>query len=147
MPEAREIDEALLIVNKAGIITYRNSPAQKLYQKFGYVEDVLGQPCDNVFFVDPLTVESVSKIEVDVGHHTVNVTRVPLGSNDMEFALIIRDITYRRSQEKELVLKSVAIKEMHHRVKNNLQTIASLLRLQMRRTEGVELPTRIDTHS
>lgn len=91
--------------------------------------------------------ESVSKIEVDVGHHTVNVTRVPLGSNDMEFALIIRDITYRRSQEKELVLKSVAIKEMHHRVKNNLQTIASLLRLQMRRTEGVELPTRIDTHS
>lgn len=72
---------------------------------------------DNVFFVDPLTVESVSKIEVDVGHHTVNVTRVPLGSNDMEFALIIRDITYRRSQEKELVLKSVAIKEMHHRVK------------------------------
>lgn len=136
LPE--EIDEALLIVNKAGVITYRNSPAQKLYQKFGYVEDVLGQPCDNVFFVDPLTVESVSKIEVDVGHHTVNVTRVPLGSNDMEFALIIRDITYRRSQEKELVLKSVAIKEMHHRVKNNLQTIASLLRLQMRRTEGVE---------
>lgn len=47
LPE--EIDEALLIVNKAGIITYRNSPAQKLYQKFGYVEDVLGQPCDNVF--------------------------------------------------------------------------------------------------
>ncbi|MDD2414952.1 MAG: sensor histidine kinase, partial [Eubacteriaceae bacterium] len=48
------------------------------------------------------------------------------------------DITRERNQEHELVLKSVAIKEIHHRVKNNLQMIASLLRLQGRRTESEE---------
>lgn len=52
--------------------------------------------------------------------------------------VIIQDVTWRREQEQALILKSVAIKEIHHRVKNNLQTIASLLRLQTRRTDSEE---------
>ena len=47
--------------------------------------------------------------------------------------LIIQDITELRTKEKELMMKSVVIQEIHHRVKNNLQTVASLLRLQMRK--------------
>lgn len=47
--------------------------------------------------------------------------------------LIIQDVTELRTKEKELMMKSVFIKEIHHRVKNNLQTVASLLRLQMRK--------------
>ncbi|WDU82161.1 sensor histidine kinase [Caloramator sp. Dgby_cultured_2] len=49
--------------------------------------------------------------------------------------MLIRDITEVKEKEKELILKSVAIREIHHRVKNNLQTIASLLRLQSRRIQ------------
>lgn len=49
--------------------------------------------------------------------------------------IILSDITDLRLKEKELILKSVAIQEIHHRVKNNLQNIASLLRLQMRRLD------------
>nr|WP_269668823.1 sensor histidine kinase [Staphylococcus gallinarum] len=45
----------------------------------------------------------------------------------------MQDITDLKEKEKELISKSVAIREVHHRVKNNLQTVASLLRLQMRR--------------
>lgn len=47
--------------------------------------------------------------------------------------VILQDITELRKKDEELLIKSVVIKEIHHRVKNNLQTIASLLRLQERR--------------
>src|SRR5690606_3773130 len=47
--------------------------------------------------------------------------------------IILKDLTELREKEREIAVKSVAIREIHHRVKNNLQTVASLLRLQMRR--------------
>ncbi|ABO49826.1 signal transduction histidine kinase [Desulforamulus reducens MI-1] len=51
---------------------------------------------------------------------------------------LLRDITELRKKEKQLIAKSTVIKEIHHRVKNNLQTIASLMRLQMRRVQSEE---------
>ncbi|MFR4383664.1 MAG: sensor histidine kinase [Phascolarctobacterium sp.] len=55
--------------------------------------------------------------------------------------VILKDITELRKKDEELSIKSVVIKEIHHRVKNNLQTIASLLRLQERRTQNSETKT------
>lgn len=52
--------------------------------------------------------------------------------------VILQDITELRKKDEELLIKSVVIKEIHHRVKNNLQTIASLLRLQQRRAQCEE---------
>ena len=65
---------------------------------------------------------------------------VPVGgTTEARYAVVVlRDITELKKRDEELLVKSAVIKEIHHRVKNNLQTIASLLRLQMRRAEADE---------
>jgi two-component sensor histidine kinase len=47
--------------------------------------------------------------------------------------VLLRDVTDLRRRDRELVTKDATIREIHHRVKNNLQTVAALLRLQARR--------------
>jgi two-component sensor histidine kinase len=52
--------------------------------------------------------------------------------------LLVRDVTEVRKRDKLLLSKDATIREIHHRVKNNLQTISSLLRLQGRRLNSEE---------
>jgi len=52
--------------------------------------------------------------------------------------VLVEDVTDVRRREQELRVKEATIREVHHRVKNNLQTIASLLRIQARRAESDE---------
>ena len=52
--------------------------------------------------------------------------------------LLLRDVTELRKRDRLLLSKDATIREIHHRVKNNLQTISSLLRLQARRLESDE---------
>lgn len=52
--------------------------------------------------------------------------------------LLCRDVSELRRRERELITKDATIREIHHRVKNNLQTVAALLRLQSRRVEAPE---------
>ena len=51
---------------------------------------------------------------------------------------MLRDVTDLRHRDRMLVSKDATIREVHHRVKNNLQTIAALLRLQARRLQSDE---------
>lgn len=52
--------------------------------------------------------------------------------------VMIHNRTEAVQKERELNVKSAMIQEVHHRVKNNLQTIAAILRLQSRRSESDE---------
>ncbi|MEZ4636931.1 MAG: histidine kinase N-terminal domain-containing protein [Caldilineaceae bacterium] len=52
--------------------------------------------------------------------------------------VIVHNATERIQRERELNVKSAMIQEVHHRVKNNLQTIAAILRIQARRCESDE---------
>ena len=56
----------------------------------------------------------------------------PLGER-IGAVILLRDVTDLRRRDRELVTKDATIREIHHRVKNNLQTVAALLRLQARR--------------
>ena len=58
-------------------------------------------------------------------------------------ALLLRDVTDLRRRDRLLLTKDATIREVHHRVKNNLQTISSLLRLQARRLDEAEVVGRI----
>jgi two-component sensor histidine kinase len=49
--------------------------------------------------------------------------------------VLVRDVTDLRRRDRMLVTMDATIREVHHRVKNNLQTISSLLRLQARRLD------------
>jgi two-component sensor histidine kinase len=55
----------------------------------------------------------------------------------------IQDVTDELQNEQELKIKTAMIQEIHHRVKNNLQTIAALLRLQARRTDNPEVADQL----
>ncbi len=58
--------------------------------------------------------------------------------------VLLRDISELRRRDRLLVSKDATIREIHHRVKNNLQTISSLLRLQGRRSSSPEAKAAIE---
>ncbi|MFJ6207135.1 sensor histidine kinase [Lysinibacillus sp. NPDC092081] len=77
---------------------------------------------DDVFF-----------LEITIDRKSFIVKKIPIrDQNDKVTLLIIHDLTELKLKENELMMKTFAIREIHHRVKNNLQTVTSLLRLQMR---------------
>lgn len=63
--------------------------------------------------------------------------------SELVFTKIMQDITTRKEQEerlrRSLEQKSTLVREIHHRVKNNLQMIVSLLSLQSHQTEDAQL--------
>ncbi len=58
--------------------------------------------------------------------------------------MLMRDVSELRRRDRLLLSKDATIREIHHRVKNNLQTIASLLRLQGRRLSSPEAKQALD---
>jgi two-component sensor histidine kinase len=58
--------------------------------------------------------------------------------------LLLRDVSELRRRDRLILSKDATIREIHHRVKNNLQTISSLLRLQVRRLDSPEAKAAVD---
>ncbi|MBP6996393.1 MAG: PAS domain-containing protein, partial [Phycicoccus sp.] len=75
------------------------------------------------------------RTEISTGSASVSVRAIPLTDEGRRTGalLLLRDVSELRRREQELLTKDATIREIHHRVKNNLQTVAALLRLQARR--------------
>ena len=89
----------------------------------------------------PVTTEFEGGAEV-----TVVLRCIPLiADGEVTGAVVLlRDISELRRRDRLLLSKDATIREIHHRVKNNLQTISSLLRLQGRRLASAEAKAAID---
>lgn len=72
---------------------------------------------------------------------TLNLRSMPLYEDGERVGAILlcRDVTEMKKRENELLSKDATIREIHHRVKNNLQTVSALLRLQARRSDNAEV--------
>jgi len=84
--------------------------------------------------------------ELEPGDTSFTLRAIPLLEADKTVGAVVllRDVTDLRSRDRMLLSKDATIREIHHRVKNNLQTIAALLRLQGRRLHSAEAQEAID---
>lgn len=137
------VTDGVLMFNDSGVCTYANPVAEKIYANLGYIEPLEGLSFANITFCgaelqDVFEKKQLNLNDIAVGAYNFNVKYTCIESRDERpsgVVMLVNDVTEMKNKEKELVLKKVAISEIHHRVKNNLQTIASLLRLQAGRVE------------
>ena len=89
----------------------------------------------------PLILEVESPKEV-----TVVLSCIPLIDRGRVSGSVVlaRDISELRRRDRLLLSKDATIREIHHRVKNNLQTVSSLLRLQSRRLDSPEARAAVE---
>jgi two-component sensor histidine kinase len=143
-----------------GVVSYASPNAQSAYRRLGLSRDLVGEPFAELTAslvlspqgpVDETLTTTLSgrlprEAEYGNAEATLIARVIPLQPDD-DFAgaaILLRDVTELRSRERELVTKDATIKEIHHRVKNNLQTVAALLRLQARRMEQPEARLALD---
>lgn len=86
------------------------------------------------------------QIELENNRGVLDLYVLPLtaGSNRVGALVLVHNVTEIRRRERELISKDATIREIHHRVKNNLQTVSALLRLQSRRAENQSAVSAIE---
>lgn len=130
--------EIFLLTDKEDRLTYSNPAGVNFITEMTQTDKIQNQ---NILELLPF-LQSIYDFKEDVFVFDLTVDRKNLIVKKIRVKekehlkgtlIIIQDVTELRTKEKELMMKSVVIQEIHHRVKNNLQTVASLLRLQMRK--------------
>jgi two-component sensor histidine kinase len=138
--EAPRVGDGTIKLDAQGAIEFASPNAVSALRKLGVTATLKGKTLmdlglDQVPVRTAYTMKVPCSEEVEANNANVSFYVVPLlRSGDPIGALVlVRDLSEIRSRDKLLLSKDAAIREIHHRVKNNLQTIASLLRLQARR--------------
>ncbi len=128
--------ESIILTNHENKVIYSNPAGYRFISELSGLERF-----DNVALnkILPFLQEVYDKgddvffLEITIDCKSFIVKKIPIrDQSDKVTLLIIHDLTELKLKENELMMKTFAIREIHHRVKNNLQTVTSLLRLQMR---------------
>jgi len=150
---APRASDGLLRLDVDGIVTFASPNGLSAFNRMGFDGELEGESLAEVttnllsgkMTVDeslPLVVTGRAPWRTDIEARgvTVSLRTIPLRDRGERVGAIVlcRDVTELRHQEQELITKDATIREIHHRVKNNLQTVASLLRIQARRSHSDE---------
>ncbi|KRE57204.1 sensor histidine kinase [Phycicoccus sp. Soil748] len=145
---APRVGDGVIRLDVNGVVSYASPNALSAIHRLGHVGDVIGEllakviadllrdesPVDESLAV-VVTGRAPWRTEVSSRGSSVSMRAIPLteGGQRVGALLLLRDVSELRRRERELMTKDATIREIHHRVKNNLQTVAALLRLQARR--------------
>jgi two-component sensor histidine kinase len=153
------VGDGLLMLNAQGVVTFASPNARSAFRRMGVMSDLTGRileievrrlasrtgPVDESIGVVS-SGRGAGTVDVEVGDVTVSLRSIPLLGQRMRngAVLLIRDVTDLRRGERALLTKDNTIREIHHRVKNNLTTVAALLRMQSRRLQDPAARTALE---
>jgi two-component sensor histidine kinase len=142
---APRVGDGLMRVDPSGTVVYASPNAISAYRRLGVVDNIVGRnladfDLDDVAVLEALGDGEPLDSEVEARGAVVLRRLLPLTREHhvLGALVLIREVTELRRHERLLLYKDATIREIHHRVKNNLQTVASLLRLQSRRLSSDE---------
>lgn len=150
---APRVGDGLLRLDVDGIVQYASPNGVSAFRRLGDGESLEGRSLAEVTtgllqdrrMVDESLALVVTgrmpwRTEIESRGVSLSLRAIPLRDGAERFGALVlcRDVSELRRREQELVTKDATIREIHHRVKNNLQTVAALLRMQSRRMHSEE---------
>ena len=150
--DSPRVGDGFLRVDADARVVYASPNAQSVFRRLGFSGDLAGQLLPDLTRdlvparrrPDEETLSAVlggrahRDVEIATDVAALIVRAIPLRRDGTHQGglILVRDVTELRRRDRELVTKDATIREIHHRVKNNLQTVAALLRLQARRIDS-----------
>jgi two-component sensor histidine kinase len=147
---APRVGDGVIVLDAATRVRYASPNAVSALHRVGVSANAIGQTLAELGVAETAARNAYERKEpvIEEIEQTTEVTlltrSIPLlrQANDaVEVTggvLLLRDVSELRRRDRLLLTKDATIREIHHRVKNNLQTISSLLRLQGRRLTSPE---------
>ena len=143
------VGDGLIRLDVNGTIFFASPNARSALSRVGFQKELEGENLGVVFsnlnkgdtqptdesWQTMLNGKSLRRTEYESQSAVLDILVIPLteGSDRIGAIVLIHNITELRNRDRALLTKDATIKEIHHRVKNNLQTVSALLRLQSRR--------------
>src|ERR671911_1501098 len=154
------VGDGFIRIDASGCVQYASPNALSAYRRLGLIGDLVDEHLPTLtaelFPAGPgpvddsipsvLSGRNARRTELVAGDAHLMVRVMPLinGAERVGAIVLCRDVSDLRRKERQLVTKDATIREIHHRVKNNLQTVAALLRLQARRVESPDARTALE---
>ncbi len=149
---APRVGDGVIILDADVRVAYASPNAVSALHRIGINANVLGLRLAEIGIDDSTVRASYERGEpvIEESEHDPDVTlltySIPILAHGAITGgvLLVRDVSELRRRDRLLLSKDATIREIHHRVKNNLQTISSLLRLQARRLTAPEAKAAVN---